>query len=271
MNNFYKFLLNSYYFNDLLNQTKIKIDFLINMYKSINPEFYKDDNKTKEILFDLYKITPFYDIKHSDNPNILKFFKSLYSNGITKNYITVFNNLENKEKDNIFILVCPFEFIDKVYKNQKNEFIEFLYHYCLNPVKFHYFILKFDNYPKSQNKFNNLKKLISKLKIKDKYYVLSSVLYESGDCLKIEYHNIYDKTDEEYEIRQSKFYLNNCLLSSNEILDNYESHIGDIEYIKEDNYFHRFKYCIYEEYNDNFIPTDEFKEVDEKYKSLITS
>ena len=59
MNSFYKFLLNSYYFNNLLNQTKIKTEFLIIMFKSINPDFYKDSNKIKEILYDLYKITPF--------------------------------------------------------------------------------------------------------------------------------------------------------------------------------------------------------------------
>lgn len=261
-NNIYKFLLNSYYFNHLLNQTNIKVEYLINMFKLSNTDYYKDDEKIKMKLYELYKISPIYNLKHGTNPNLNFFLKSLYINEITQKYISVFKN-------NNYIINCPFEIIEKVYKNINNEFVEYLNQNYLNNISdiqnIHYFILSFNNNLKSNNKFNQLKKLISKLKINNKIFVLTSIYYETNDYLKVEYNNIYDKTDKEYEIRQTKFYLNDVLLSSDEILNNYEEHNGDIEYIKENNYFHRFKYCIYEEYNDKFIPIFEYKDIDLKY------
>lgn len=201
--------------------------------------------------------------------------KTLDNKKIKEKVEEIINNDEYVNSLNIFIY--PYFFIDlktiksgKIYKTYKLE--DFINNNKKDNKSLDYFILKFNNKKLSDYKENKLKILKSKVKINNTIYILSSALYENGDILKIQYKNIYDLTDEEYEIRQEYFILNNIKLSAKEIKDKYETHNGDDEYLKEDGYSHKILYCLYEKYEQNtefdFIETFDYSEVDEKYEYI---
>lgn len=182
------------------------------------------------------------------------------SGEIMKNFIIInypFHYIDIKIKcvDKKYLIYSLSEYFDSIYNKEKKNF--------------DYFILKFDNTRESQFKQNPLKILKSKIKYNGKVFLLTSVLYKSGDNLKIKYRNIWDLTDEEYEIRQEYFILNGKILSSKDVLDTYEKHNGDDEYIRENDYNNRIAYCLYEKYDEktdqDFIKKEEIPEVDKKY------
>lgn len=234
MNNyFYSFLLNSYYFN------KKRLDNLIINYVSKNIDKTQPIDNLKDDIFDL--------INNNKYKEVLNIFNYPF-------YYTDINTIK----------------LDKKIKTFSLE--QFINQQIIKDNNLDYFILLFDNTKKSKTKENPLKILKSKSKINDNIYILSSVLYENNDLLKIQYKNIWDLTDNEYEIRQEYFILNNKPLLPKCVIDNYEKHNGDDEYIKEDSYNHRIKYCLYEKYKQNidtsFIPTLEYPNVDKKYNYI---
>ena len=203
-------------------------------------------------------------------------FNSSFYNFLLNSYYFSKNKLDNMIINYINKNIDKKQQIDKlkdiiidiinnnVYKSVLNVFD---YIYDLD-----YFILQFNNNKKSLHKENPLKILKSKIKINGNIYILSSVLYENNDLLKMQYKNIWDLKDNEYEIRQEYFILNNKRLQTNCIIDKFETHNGDDEYLKEDNYKHRIKFCLYEKYNQetdsNFIKTKRYSEIDKKYEYI---
>ena len=233
-------MFNSSFYNFLLNSyyfSKNKLDNIIIDYVNKNIDKKQQVDKLKDIIIDI--------INNNDYKNVLNVFNYPYD-------FTDINTIKLDKKIKTFSLE---DFIN----NQTS-------------IELDYFILQFNNIKKSLHKENPLKILKSKIKINGKIYILSSVLYENNDLLKIQYKNIWDLTDNEYEIRQEYFILNNKRLQTKYIIDKFETHNGDDEYLKEDNYKHRIKFCLYEKYNQetdsNFIKTKRYSEIDKKYEYI---
>lgn len=230
---FYNFLLSSNYFNNE------RINEIIFKYINENIDKTLDNEKLKEKAEEM--------INKDEYINSLNIFNYPY-------YYIDIKTIKSSETYKTYNIE---EFINNNKKDIKG---------------LDYFILKFNNKKLSEYKENKLKILKSKVKINNSVYILSSALYENGDILKIQYKNIYDLTDEEYEIRQEYFILNNHKIPTVEIIDKYETHNGDDEYLKEDSYSHKILYCLYEKYEQNtdfdFIETFDYSEVDEKYEYI---
>lgn len=233
-------MFNSSFYNFLLNSyyfSKNKLDNIIIDYVNKNIDKKQQIDKLKDIIIDII------------------------NNNVYKSVLNVFN--------------YPYDFTDintiKLDKKIKTFSLEDFINNQTS-IELDYFILQFNNIKKSLHKENPLKILKSKIKINGKIYILSSVLYENNDLLKIQYKNIWDLTDNEYEIRQEYFILNNKRLQTKYIIDKFETHNGDDEYLKEDNYKHRIKFCLYEKYNQetdsNFIKTKRYSEIDKKYEYI---
>ena len=233
-------MFNSSFYNFLLNSyyfSKNKLDNMIINYINKNIDKKQQIDKLKDIIIDII------------------------NNNVYKSVLNVFN--------------YPYDFTDintiKLDKKIKTFSLEDFINNQTS-IELDYFILQFNNIKKSLHKENPLKILKSKIKINGKIYILSSVLYENNDLLKIQYKNIWDLTDNEYEIRQEYFILNNKRLQTKCIIDKFETHNGDDEYLKEDNYKHRIKFCLYEKYNQetdsNFIKTKRYSEIDKKYEYI---
>lgn len=233
-------MFNSSFYNFLLNSyyfSKNKLDNMIINYINKNIDKKQQIDKLKDIIIDII------------------------NNNVYKSVLNVFN--------------YPYDFTDintiKLDKKIKTFSLEDFINNQTS-IELDYFILQFNNNKRSLHKENPLKILKSKIKINGKIYILSSVLYENNDLLKIQYKNIWDLTDNEYEIRQEYFILNNKRLQTKYIIDKFETHNGDDEYLKEDNYKHRIKFCLYEKYNQetdsNFIKTKRYSEIDKKYEYI---
>lgn len=226
-------------------------NFLLNSY-------YFNKSKLDNLIID-------YINKNVDKKQPLNNLKNII--------IGIMNNNEYKNILNVF--KYPFDFTDiytiKLNKKIKTFSLEDFINTQSN-FNLDYFILHFNNTRQSINKENPLKILKSKSKINNKIYILSSVLYENNDFLKIQYKNIWDLTDNEYEIKQEYFILNNKRLQTEYIVGKFETHDGDDEYLKEDNYNHRIKYCLYEKYDQKtdygFIKTKKYPEIDKKYEYI---
>ena len=230
-------MFNSSFYNFLLNSyyfSKNKLDNMIIDYVNKNIDKKQQVDKLKDIIIGI--------MNNNDYKSVLNVFNYPYD-------FTDINTIKLDKKIKTFSLE---DFINNQTSNELD-----------------YFILQFNNNKKSLHKENPLKILKSKIKINGKIYILSSVLYENNDLLKIQYKNIWDLTDNEYEIRQEYFILNNKRLQTKYIIDKFETHNGDDEYLKEDNYKHRIKFCLYEKYNQetdsNFIKTKRYSEIDKKY------
>ncbi len=233
-------MFNSSFYNFLLNSyyfSKNKLDNIIIDYVNKNIDKKQQVDKLKDIIIGI--------MNNNDYKSVLNVFNYPYD-------FTDINTIKLDKKIKTFSLE---DFIN----NQTS-------------IELDYFILQFNNNKKSLHKENPLKILKSKIKINGKIYILSSVLYENNDLLKIQYKNIWDLTDNEYEIRQEYFILNNKRLQTKYIIDKFETHNGDDEYLKEDNYKHRIKFCLYEKYNQetdsNFIKTKRYSEIDKKYEYI---
>ena len=226
-------------------------NFLLNSY-------YFSKNKLDNIIID-------YVNKNIDKKQQIDKLKNVI--------IDIMNNNDYKSVSNV--LNYPYDFTDintiKLDKKIKTFSLEDFINNQTS-IELDYFILQFNNNKKSLHKENPLKILKSKIKINGKIYILSSVLYENNDLLKMQYKNIWDLTDNEYEIRQEYFILNNKRLQTKHVIDKFETHNGDDEYLKEDNYKHRIKFCLYEKYNQetdsNFIKTKRYSEIDKKYEYI---
>lgn len=234
MNTFIPFLQNSYVFkNEKLSK---KIFLIIKDKNELKTENLSDQQKEK-ILMDFI-----------NSHDFTKNFNIIY-------YPFHYTDIKIKCVDQEINIYTLSSYFDSIYKNEKKDF--------------NYFILKFDNSIESPFKKNPLKILKSKIKYNDSIYLLTSILYSTGDNLKIQYKNIWDLTDGEYEIRQEYFFLNGKPLLSKNILDTYEKHNGDDEYIRENDYDNRIVYCLYEKYNEktdnDFVEKLEYPDVDKKY------
>ena len=234
MNSFVQFLQNSYIFkNEKLGK---KIYLLVKDKIELKQENLTDQQKEK-IIEDFINSEYF-----------LKNFNIIY-------YPHYFIDIKRKCVTEEFIIYSLSDYFDSVFKEKKN---------------FDYFILRFDNTQGYyQFKKNPLKLLKCKIRYNGSIYLLTSILYSSGDNLKIQYKNIWDLTDGEYEIRQEYFFLNGKPLLSKDILDTYEKHNGDDEYFRENDYDNRVAFCLYEKYNEDtdkdFVEKLDYPEVDEKY------
>ena len=233
-------MFNSSFYNFLLNSyyfSKNKLDNLIIDFINKNVDKKQQIDKLKNVIIDI--------MNNNDYKSVLNEFNYPYD-------FTDINTIKLDKKIKTFSLE---DFIN----NQTS-------------IELNYFILHFNNTKQSLHKENPLKILKSKIKINGKIYILSSVLYVNNDLLKIQYKNIWDLTDNEYEIRQEYFILNNKRLQTKHVIDKFETHNGDDEYLKEDNYKHRIKYCLYEKYNqktdNDFIKTKEYPEIDKKYEYI---
>ena len=233
-------MFNSSFYNFLLNSyyfSKNKLDNIIIDYVNKNIDKKQQIDKLKDIIIGI--------MNNNDYKSVLNVFNYPYD-------FTDINTIKLDKKIKTFSLE---DFIN----NQTS-------------IELDYFILQFNNNKRSLHKENPLKILKSKIKINGKIYILSSVLYENNDLLKIQYKNIWDLTDNEYEIKQEYFILNNKRLQTKHVIDKFETHNGDDEYLKEDNYKHRIKFCLYEKYNQetdsNFIKTKRYSEIDKKYEYI---
>lgn len=227
---------------------------------------FKDKNLEKKFFLFIKKNTR-KDLTDKQIKKIVKTVinsKEFLISGFMKNLLIIdypfhYTDIKIKYMDKEIFLYSLDEHITSLFKNKK-KLID-------------YFILKFDNKRESKFKENPLKILKSKIKYNGSIFMLTSVLYSNGDILKIQYKNIYDLTDDENEIRQEYFYLNNKIIKSKDILDNYEKHNGDDEYIRENDYNNRIIFCLYEKYDQNdkrynFIEHNDYPEIDIKYKRI---